>query len=278
MIARLGKDSDRNIAAELDLHRNTVYRKRRLLDIPPYEEPINKEQGRIWTAQDEAMLGKASDRDVAEALGVSATAVGMKRMLLGIPPFQPPNERIEWTDEMIALLGVEPDIEVAARYMVDKGCVSRKREELGVAPAGNRVFPELAGDPELSEILGLTTGELMRRYGVSKATVHRWRVWGAVQAPPRDWRWTEEIVARLGKEPDSRIAKDVGVTAGAVGYMRRRLGIPACPREQAWSDDEVALLGAAPDRDVARRIGRTAESVRAKRRSLGIASKKGTTK
>lgn len=270
MIARLGKASDRDVAAELDLHHGSVFRKRRLLGIPPYQEPKVEDQGYAWPPHAVAMLGTASDRDVAEELGISFTSVAMKRKLLQIPPFQAPNEQIEWTQEMVAQLGVAPDRAVAARFGLGTKSVSRKREELGIAAAEWEELPAADVPPEVREALTRRTSEAMRLLDVSEATVQRWRARCGVSPPARDWRWTPEVVARLGNEPDSRIAEDLGVTAGAVGYMRRRLGVAPCPRSRRWTEEELTMLGAVPDRELAERFGRTTEAVRRKRETMDI--------
>lgn len=38
-------------------------------------------------------------------------------------------------------------------------------------------------------------------------------------------RWTPEVIARLGVDPDGRIARDMGLTNAAVRQKRLKLGI-----------------------------------------------------
>jgi hypothetical protein len=60
-------------------------------------------------------------------------------------------------------------------------------------------------------------------------------------------RWTPEVLARLGREPDTVIARELGVTTASVLSKRRTLGIPALlddPEVQVARPDEPGLLTA----------------------------------
>jgi hypothetical protein len=84
------------------------------------------------------------------------------------------------------------------------------------------------------------------------------------------WRWLPAI-PRLGREPDARIAADLGLSVTRVEDKRRELGIPPPPgRQRVWKDEEIALLGTAPDPVIGRRLGRSPGSVYLKREKLGI--------
>jgi len=224
MLARLGKASDREVAAELGLGHRSVFRKRCVLGIPPYASPLRDDQD-DWTREQIALLGTASDRDIATHLGRHPSTVELKRKVLRIAPYQPPHDRVEWTAEMVMLLGAVPDTQIAERFAIDAGSVSRKREQLRVPPC-SPTERYIARSPALVALLRLPNRQVMRRAEICKATVLKLRHELGIRAPYRR-RWTPELVARLGREPDPRIAADLGVTPGAIWDKRRQLGIPA---------------------------------------------------
>jgi hypothetical protein len=80
--------------------------------------------------------------------------------------------------------------------------------------------------------------------------------------------WTEEEIARLGRDSDGAIAGALGLPKHAVANQRRRLRIPA--RSNRWPKAEIALLGTDTDTAIGRQLGKSPSSVRTKRRSLGI--------
>lgn len=96
-----------------------------------------------WTTEMNNLLGKASDQDVADELGISLNTVQLRRHELGIPPFWA-YVKIEWTQEINALLGTVPDAILAERLGVYKKTVRRHRLALGIplCPERERVTPE----------------------------------------------------------------------------------------------------------------------------------------
>lgn len=99
-------------------------------------------------------------------------------------------------------------------------------------------------------------------------------------------RWTPELDARLGKEPDATIADDMGITRKAVSYRRRVLGIPASfdrtrnvppppmggHNKLTLPDGIIARLGTAPDYMLGDEIGVAKTVIAHARRARGIAS------
>src|SRR5207244_3048047 len=80
-----------------------------------------------WTAEEDALLGKFSDAEVARQLGCGATRVRRRRRLLAVPNNNPKNRH--WTKEEIALLGTRPDREVAPLVNRTLSNVRNKRLE-----------------------------------------------------------------------------------------------------------------------------------------------------
>jgi hypothetical protein len=85
--------------------------------------------------------------------------------------------------------------------------------------------------------------------------------------------WTAEVLASLGKEPDSKIAKRFGFHVRSVLVKRQSLGITSY-REKSlaklWTEENLGLLGKISDYKMAAKLGKCAEVVRQKRIELGI--------
>ena len=269
MISVLGIDSDRKVAEELGLSHSVVGGMRRKLGIPPFGESWNPQPAVPvpWDRQDLALLGTATDREVADALGRLVHTVGNKRRSLGIPAFQAPPVPIDWTQEMIALLGTAPDQEIATRFGISPSSVIKKRRRLRIE-ASMESRP-VVRDTELLDLLHLPSTEVRLRTGLKWETIKKIRDEHGIEATTySDLLWTPEIVARLGTVPDHRIGEELGIAVDRVWRKRRLLGIPGFRSCRRWEDHEFALLGTAPDEEVALQLGRTWTAVRAQRRRV----------
>ncbi len=270
MISRLGTASDRRVAVELGLCHASVCRKRLQLNIPSYAPPPHdKSGGHRWTRREIALLGKHTDREVAEALGINLAAVILKRQRLNIPPSKPPALKVRWTKRRIALLGRHPDPVVAAKLGISPSSVKRKRQQLGIAATHEpravvrsaRLKPLLRLPPSVArQQSGLkydTLAKLRRELGVRASTVN-------------ELRWPPSAVRLLGTDRDVVIAARLGVPETRVAWKRRALGIPGWSPRARWQPHEVARLGQASDKKVAAELGRSPQTVAFKRRALGI--------
>jgi biotin operon repressor len=269
MVAALGTDTDPSVAAQLGIPKHCVQRKRSLLGIPPYRLRAGPgSQGHPWSPEELALLGRMSDGDVGREIGLSGSAVSWKRRRLGISPFQPAPRTIDWTGERLAVLGTLYDEEVAERLGVSEETVNEHRRQLGIASHRDR--RRAARKQEVVSLLHLPTSEVQRRTGATSARIAKLRREYGIRAPGlSEWRWSSAGLARLGNEPDSQIAADLGGSRQKVAKKRLALRIPA-PLVKRWSREEIALLGTASDSDFALRLGRTELAVAAKRRQLGI--------
>jgi hypothetical protein len=163
------------------------------------------------------------------------------------------------------------DREFAARFGMSMPAVYLRRKALGI-PAFVAREP-IVITPELIEALYLPDSAACQRTGYSSATIQRLRRKLGISSRKRPW--TPEVIARLGKEPDQDIARDLGFALRSVQAKRQMLGIPPCPNSLFWRPEEVALLGTMPDEEVAARLGRPILGVQAKRKSLKIPSPRG---
>ena len=86
-------------------------------------------------------------------------------------------------------------------------------------------------------------------------------------------KWTPELIARLGKEPDSGIARSMGASPSAVCMKRRELKIPKFAKVRFnWTVTRTKMLGKKSDRRVAESLGIPLKMVTKKRVKLGIPS------
>ena len=123
---RLKEASDQEILRELR-QSNTLRNPRRLRRaITSTGQPKAPE----WTLQEQALLGKMSDAEVARRVGRTFCAVRNHRNRLGIPNFAHPSQR--WTPEEVALLGTLPDRLLARKLRRTRLAVARRRSKLGI--------------------------------------------------------------------------------------------------------------------------------------------------
>jgi hypothetical protein len=265
MIALLGTASDANVAARLSVAPHTVSKKRRLLRIPPFAAG---RPGYRWSPRALELLGALPDAEIARRLGFSVETVRLKREDLHIPAFGTPRRRLRWTKKQVALLGTMTDEDVAARLGTGRSSVKRQRERLGIAPYHATGKP-IARVASLAKILPLRNAELRERYGMTHSLIRKLRKEYGIAPPDRHRPWPPGIVARMGKEPDTSIARAMNVTAGAVTARRNALGIRRFQPDR-WSAEHLALLGTLPDSQIAQRVGVAVWTVGKKRRQLGV--------
>jgi hypothetical protein len=90
--------------------------------------------GRVWSAEELALLGSAPDEEIAARIGRTSGAVRQARTSCGIPDYN----GHQWTEEELALLGMFPDEEVAARIGRNPSAVRWQRTTRGVPTAIDR--------------------------------------------------------------------------------------------------------------------------------------------
>jgi len=134
-IAMLGQYHDPEVGRKIGVSIACVARKRRQLGIPSLlaRKATTRERRSLdqWTAKETALLGKMTDRDVTERLDLAISAVRLKRISLGIPPFR---RRVNspgiWTPEVIARIFDESPVKLAKELGVSRQRVHQKRNEL----------------------------------------------------------------------------------------------------------------------------------------------------
>lgn len=88
VLAKIGTDTDKAVAAAAGVDENAVFRARRAAGIPPFA--VNKGAKYLWTPENELLLGTMSDAELGRRLGIQANNVCMARQRRGIPPYKAP--------------------------------------------------------------------------------------------------------------------------------------------------------------------------------------------
>ena len=86
-IALLGKMPDGDVALRTGINKASVYWKRCKLKIPSFTQKRPKKLLSDWKYREIALLGKMTDAAAAATLDLAHSAVRLKRISLGIPPF-----------------------------------------------------------------------------------------------------------------------------------------------------------------------------------------------
>jgi hypothetical protein len=265
MIRRLGTEPDSSLARRYGISKSAVLAKRHSLEIESHQPAVARtpQRSSFWTAEREALLGTDSDQKIADRLGVAIHVVQHRRKSLGIPAANP-RKYIDWKP-IDPLLGKEADAALAERFGISPDSVRLRRLKLGIAPArGER--RTLVRNSSLKRLLGKPTQEITE---ISASEVHILRHELGVPYPPRRTRWTEENLARLGREPDQAIASDFGISVASVRQMRYKHGIQIRNPRPPWTVEEIRILELHPDNEVARRLlKRSAKAIRHKRAEL----------
>lgn len=86
-ISLLGKMPDADVALRIGIKKASVAWKRAKLSIPAFTQKRPKKLLDDWTRKETALLGKMTDAAAAAALDIAPSAVRLKRISLGIPPY-----------------------------------------------------------------------------------------------------------------------------------------------------------------------------------------------
>jgi hypothetical protein len=127
--------------------------------IPPFRKRD------LWTAEEVAQLGTASDAEIGRRLGKSKNQVNHARTKRGIPGFR---EKKIFTPEQIARLGQKPDGKLAAEWGRTTASVVAVRALMGIAAFQTQKH----WTPEELALLGtMSDAKLAKRVGRSPEAV-----------------------------------------------------------------------------------------------------------
>lgn len=234
MDALLGVVSDEKLAKQLNIHRQTVARRRLELGIETdcNRSPIS------WTPRMDALLGTMPDSKLAKCFGITHATVGQRRKKLGVDNGFG-NTKVVWTPEMDALLGVVSDPKLAQQFGVSQGAVWKRRLELGIeAGFKNR---HITWTPRMDALLGtISDVKLAKQFSANVATVLRRRQEIGIEAGFKNnpTSWNPEMDALLGVVSDYKLAKQFDISRKTVIKRRRELGIPPFNSDNSKEKEE----------------------------------------
>lgn len=222
-----------------------------------------------WTKDEDALLGRWTDREVAEKLDRTLGCVRDRRKLLGKTALghapQPFRMEREPRDGHARLFGTRSNEELRAILgWSHKRVLTRRRQLSG----GNvrRLHPEWTLEED--QLLGTKPDQVLaREFGRSVSAVRHRRWKKRIHFDRKPWRPVDDAI--LGTRTDRQIALLLGRSMTNVGWRRKKLGIPPKAKARRWTPEEEALLGSKPDGELARKLGRTFVAVEARRIQLG---------
>lgn len=127
VVALLGTISDYKLAEQTGIDRASITKQRLRLGIKAACKVGRL--ARIWTAEEDALLGVESDLVIAHKLKISPSAVGKRRSLLVIGVAGRVNS---WSSDEDAMLGTMVDSQLAHRLKVSISAVFNRRKALGI--------------------------------------------------------------------------------------------------------------------------------------------------
>ena len=232
------------------------------------EEGLRSTRQFPWTKEEDALLGKLTDREVTEKLHRTLLGVRDRRQLLGKRAVghapQPFRMEREPHDHYSHLFSTKSNRELRAILGWSHERVCRMRLQL----AGGKVRKKQPDwTQEEDRLLGTQPDKVLaRKFGRPVSTV-RHRRWKKRIRVKKDWRPEDDRI--LGMRNDREVAMLLGRSLTNVGWRRKKLGIPPKYRSRPWTPEEEALLGSKPDKELARAFGRTFQAVEARRCALG---------
>jgi len=230
-------------------------------------------------------LGKASDYSLAKQFKLGKSTIKKLRILKKLPPFNPPGERISWTEEEDALLGKVPDTVIAKQKGIKKSVVGYRRQKLGIpvfvldplaearpmAPPHQwtKAEEDLLGtmfDTQVAKILNI---------GASSVTAHRNKLGIKPKMSSDPIVWTRQMLRDLGQMPDKEFGDHYCMKSEAVKLKRMVYHIPryGCAEPEPWPElpDEVfKLLGKMYDTELEKKYGIPRNTIRTVRVLHGI--------
>jgi hypothetical protein len=222
-----------------------------------------------WTKEEDALLGKLIDREVAEKLNRTLGGVRDRRKFLGKTAVgyapQPLRMEREPRDKYARLFTTKSDQQLRAILGWSYNRIHTRRRQL----AGGKVRksqPEWTLEED--RLLGTKPDKALARKFARPVSAVRHRRWKKRIRVRKDWRPADDRI--LGTRKDREVALLLGRTQSNVSWRRKKLGIPPKAMPRRWTPKEEALLGSKPDKELARKFGRTVLAVGARRCELGL--------
>lgn len=260
---RLSPEHKQKLHAKSRLPKSEAFR--RLLS-EKTRQRMATEGVRLWTPEEEALLGTMPNRELAAKLGRSRKAVAARLFLKNAG-------RLPRRDRVVKAAAIQPERrpEPTRRKRVETPSFPTKRglSLRDIAP------PARVWKPEEDDIIRkhtITQAAQLLNYSPSIIAKRR-RKLGIVRSVVITNPWTPEQIQLLGTKPDRILARKFGRKTGSVQGKRKSLGIPICPEKHFWRPADDDLLGKYCDEDIARLLKISVLAVKTRRNELKIPMK-----
>lgn len=201
------------------------------------------------------MLGKFTDREVAEKLNRTLGGVRDRRKFLGKPAVgyapQPFRMECEPRDHYARLFTTKSNRELRAILGWSYKRIRTRRRQLAGGSV-RKLQPEWTLEED--RLLGTLPDQVLARKFGRPVSAVRHRRWKKRIRVKKDWRPEDDKI--LGTRTDHEVALLLGRSVTNVAWRRNNLGIPPKSRPRLWTPEEEALLGSKPDEELAQKFGR----------------------
>jgi len=221
-----------------------------------------------WTKEEDALLGKLTDREVAEKLNRTLGGARDRRKFLGKTAVghAPQAFRMEREprDHYARLFATKSNQELRAMLGWSYRRIHLRRRQL----TGGKVRksrPEWTLEED--RLLGTKPDQVLARKFGRPVSAVRHRRWKKRIRVRKLWRPEDDKI--LGTRTDREVGLLLGRSQSNVSWRRINLGIPPKAKARPWTPEEEALLGSKPDKELARAFGRPVLAVGARRSDLG---------
>lgn len=235
---------------------------------------------RAWTNEMLELLGTMSDQEVAKRVGVTDSAVNIKRRTLGILSYGKSTQanKHPWSKKELAMLGKLSDAQVARNIGLSAGVVAAKRRSLGRPIAGGKTSRQrLWTKKEIAKLGKISDVEFSKQFRINRRQVKEKRYEleiPAFQLNPEIRQWDTAMLRDIPKLSISNFAKKYGITHARVLAQRIRLGILTREPRSRWTAEMESELLNSGIPEFATKYGMSPQAAYAKRGKLTRATKK----
>jgi hypothetical protein len=233
----------------------------------------------IWTKEVLKLLGTMSDQAVATRIGVTDSAVNVKRRILGILPFgkSTKENKHPWSKKELAILGKLTDAKIGRALGLTSGVVGAKRRSLGIPIAGGKTSRRRNWKKSEIEKLGtISDVAFSKQFGINRRQVKEKRQElgiPAFQSNPDIRPWDKAMIRDVSKLTISAFVKKYEITRMRVIAQRIRLGIMTRKPRSQWTAELERELLASSVQEFATKYGISAQAASVRQRKLLSAKK-----
>lgn len=187
-----------------------------------------------------------------------------------------------WTEEVLALLRKITDTSIARKLGISSMTVLRMREKLSIpTPKISMVSSdrsvEFSWTDESLAMLGKEPDTTVgTRLGLNRRAVWEKSASLSISPCPKHFgsyaMLSDDIIQKLGKIPDSELARTYGIPDYMLYQARKDRSIPAYVRKSLLTDELKSELGTASDYTLAAKYNVSPTRVRTYRNALNISS------